>query len=123
MPNIFGIDLASEIAEAFDGELLTGTFVRQTFGARTPGSLSGGKASTPTEFTFQGFLETKDATYKSGTLIREAGSVISILGASISPVTVPKTGDVVTIEGATFTLLELLSRDPAAAVYSFSAKG
>jgi hypothetical protein len=48
-------------------------------------------------------------------------SVVSILGASLSPAVVPAVNDIVVIDGSTFTLVELLNLDPAEALYEFAA--
>lgn len=124
MSELFGIDIAQEIADAFDGELLTGSFVRTTTGARDPNNLSAGKAAGfSVTHVFQGFSETRDAVYKAGSLVREAGETVSIFGASVAPFVAPRVGDVVTFQGESpLTLVELISRDPASALYTFSAK-
>ena len=48
--------------------------------------------------------------------------IVTILGKSVQPFAVPEVNDIATIDGASFTLLELLSRDPAEAVYEFRAE-
>lgn len=120
---LFGIDFAEEIAEAFDGQLVEGSFVRMTEGVRDPNNLSAGKPkSNPVTHTFQGYTETVEAVYKGGTLVRDASETVSILGASVSPLVVPKIGDVVALSGKQLTLTKLVERDPASALYTFTAE-
>jgi len=123
MSELFGIDIAAEIAEAFDGELQTGSFTRITKGARDPNNLSAGKTTSSTVVhTFEGYIEDVDAVYKGDSLVRDAGLQVAILGASVSPRVVPKIGDTVTIDGQTVKLTKLLERDPASALYLFAAE-
>ena len=58
MPNLFGIDIAGEIAKGFaaSGGLVAGTLIKYTDGVPT-GNLTDRPTKTPVNSTFQGFLE------------------------------------------------------------------
>lgn len=121
MPNLFGIDIAgiinSEIAGA--GGVLSGTLTRTVPGTRTAGSLTAGTNPTETTHSFKGFVETK-ADRRPGQIGVQSMAVVTILGASLS--VTPEVNDTALLDGVTYTLVELLTRDPAAAVYEFRAE-
>ncbi|UFK26759.1 hypothetical protein [Roseobacter phage RDJL6] len=118
---LFGIDIAklvnSNIAAA--GGVLDGTLTRETAGTRTPGNLTGGTNPTPTTHPFKGFVETAGER-RPGSTTASSISTVSILGDSVT--VVPEVNDEVTIEGTDWTLLELVERDPAKALYVFKAE-
>jgi hypothetical protein len=121
MPNLFGLNIAeivnTSISEA--GGVLTCTLTKTTPGTRTPGSLSAGTNPTTTAYTVKGFLEQGEKRL-SGQLQTVTGTFVSILGWSVSSGTVvPEVNDTITIEGTVYELVELVSRDPAAALYVF----
>ena len=123
MAELFGIDIAQVVADSIEGagNLRPGTLVTTTPGTRTPGDLTGGTNPTATSHTFQGFAEER-AVRRSGALVAENMSVITVIGASVSPAVVPGVNDSVTIDGETYMLKELLTRDPASAVFEFRAE-
>lgn len=123
MAELFGIDIAQVVADSIAdaGNLRPGTLTKIVPGTRTPGDLTGGTNPTETSHTFQGFVETKTKR-RDGTLVSDPMSVVTILGATINPATVPAPTDTVLIDGTTWTLFELISRDPASAVYEFRAE-
>lgn len=118
---LFGVDIAKivnqEIAGA--GGVLSGTLTRETKGTRTPGSLTGGTNPTPATYAFKGFVETAGER-RPGSSSASSISTVSILGDSCS--VEPKVNDTATIEGEDWTLLELVERDPAKALYVFKAE-
>lgn len=116
MPNLFGVDIAQEIADAFSGQLVSGTLQKVTPGTRTSGGLTAGTNSTTTDHTFEGFLEVKEVRRK-GQVGAEPKSVLTIIGNSVSPAVAPEVNDKATIESLTFDITEILARDPAAAVF------
>jgi hypothetical protein len=117
MPNLFGIDIAGEIAKAFSGQLLSGTLTKTIPGTRTPGNLTGGNNPTSVPYSFEGFIENKTEVRKGGTLVSSGGKMVSILGGSLPAGIVPASADEVTIEGTTYKILAIEGRDPAAALY------
>lgn len=118
MPDLFGVDIAQEIADAFAGQLVTGTLVKVTPGTRTPGSLTGGTNPTPANYAFEGFLDNGSEKRVAG-LAPLDGEFMSILGNSLTSGIVPAVNDRATLDGKTYTLVELVERDPAAALYKF----
>ncbi len=120
MTELFGIDIAQTIADAFSGQLVEGALEKKTPGTRTSGSLTGGTNPATTAHTFDGFVEAKEVR-RQGEVGTESMVVVTIIGNSVNPLVIPEVNDEVTIEGLTYTLVELLSRDPASAVYEFSA--
>lgn len=129
MPDLFGLDIAGMVNDALTsaGGLVPGALLRAQEAdtghgqIRDPDNPTAGLAvSSPVQIaTFQGFLERVTSTRRTGTAVVVAGEYVSILGASVTPMTVPLVGDVVQIEGHPFKLLELSDRDPAAALYTF----
>jgi hypothetical protein len=117
MPNLFGVDIAGEIATAFSGQLVAGTLTKITPGTRTPGNLTGGTNPTSVDYSFEGFIEDKTEVRKGGTLVSSGGKMVSILGGSLASGIVPASSDEVTIESATYKILAIEGRDPAAAMY------
>jgi hypothetical protein len=120
MPSLFGIDIAKTIADniAAAGDVRSGTLTKSSAGARTPGDVTAGNNPTTSTHSFKGFVETR-AQRREGSQVPEGMGVVTILGATVSPAAVPAVNDVATIDGDSYTLLKLISRDPAAAVYEF----
>ena len=118
---LFGVDLAKivnkEIAGA--GGVLSGTLTKATAGARTPGNLTGGTNPTDATYAFKGFVETAGKR-RPGSTSASSTSTVSILGDSIT--VVPEVNDEANIDGIDWTLLELMKRDPAKALYVFKAE-
>lgn len=116
MPELFGVDIAQEIADAFGGQLVLGVLSKQISGTRTPGSLTAGTNPTTTDHLFDGFLEIREVR-RPDQLGAQPLSVLTIIAKSISPVAEPEVNDRVTIESLTLDITEILNRDPAAAVF------
>lgn len=123
MAKLFGIDIAKTVANSLKaaGNLQTCTLTHSVRGSRTSGQLTGGTNPTSTTHTCQGFVETR-TKHRSGTLVAEPMSVVTIIGHTISPTVAPSLGDTVLVDGTTWTLNELIERDPASAVYEFKAE-
>jgi hypothetical protein len=123
MANLFGLDIAGIVNDALSGAggLRPGTLATTSPGTRTGGSLTGGTNPTTTSHSFQGFVETKEVRRK-GQVGADLMAVVTIIGASVTPSVVPEVNDVATIDGTSYTLVELLKRDPAEAVYEFAAE-
>lgn len=126
MPQLFGLDIAGIVSDAIGsaGDVRPGSFVRTAQGTRGAGdSVLDGASGATTTHSFKGFTET--------TTVRIDGTdtpmaKVSILGASVTPAAVPKVGDVVTFSDSdsseSWTLTELVGRDPAAALFEFMAE-
>jgi len=119
MPELFGVDIAQEIADAFDGQLVTGTLTKRTAGTRTSGNLTGGTNYTEASFSFNGFLDNKEDVVQAGTLVVKGGQYVVIIAQSLnSGNTVPEPKDKITIEGQAFEIVDVPRRDPAAATFT-----
>lgn len=118
---LFGIDIAKIVNDSIAGAggVLLGTLTRATTGTRTPGNLTGGTNPSDVTYPFKGFVETAGER-RPGSTSSSSISTVSILGDSIT--IEPKVNDTATIEGEDWTLLELVSRDPAKALYVFKAE-
>ena len=100
MDELFGIDIAGILFEAFDGQLKTGTLQRGS-----------------ENYEFQGFMEVKVGR-RPGTAVVKSNPTLTIIGRSIS--VTPAVGDFVTFEGVrNRKMIELMNRDPAGATYTF----
>ena len=118
---LFGLDIAKLVNDNISaaGGVLPGVLTRETPGTRTPGDLAGGTNPTTATYPFRGFVTTAGER-RPGSTSASSISTVSILGASIA--VVPEVNDEVNIEGTDWTLLELVERDPAAALYVFRAE-
>lgn len=136
MPTIFGIDIAGTLLSATRaaGGLPKGTLTRRVNSTPAAGSATAAPAYTETSHAFDGFFDDtqqiKQPSYNNagttvqGGPVRQAVRKVTILGASISPATVPQINDYIVIpaDGPTvYKLDKLITRDPAAATYTFQA--
>lgn len=124
MADLFGLDIAGIVNDAITqaGGVRPGTLTKTTPGTRTAGNLTGGTNPTTTTHTFQGFVEEKEVRRDNQVGASSFGMTLSILGASVSPEAVPEVNDTAEIDGKTYILVELVSRDPAEALYEFDAQ-
>ena len=120
MTDIFGIDVRGIVAEAISaaGNLQTGVMTRTTPGARDPDHPGRQRLPTTQRFTLQAIIESK-AVRESGSGVVETKPVMTIIGGSIAPPATPAVNDTVLLAGITYTLLRLISADPAQAVFEF----
>ncbi len=119
MPDLFGLDIAGLVADGIAGAggLVPGVLTHYTTAARDPLDPTAERAKVPSSHDFDGFVERLTSTRRAGSSVFEAGEYVSILGATLSPAIVPSPGDVILIEGTTYTVEALADRDPAAALY------
>lgn len=121
MPDLFGLDIAGIVASSIGaaGDVRPGTLVHKVAGTRGAGTdVLGGTNPTTTNHTFRGFVETRTPR-RAESLVENPIAVVSILGATLEPAVKPDVGDVATIDGEVYTLVELLNADPARALYEF----
>lgn len=121
MPDLFGLDIAGLVADsiASAGDVRPGTLAHKVAGTRGSGdNVLAGTNPTTTTHSFRGFVETRTPR-RAESLVENPIAVVSILGATVSPMVEPDVGDVATIDGDAYTLVELLSADPARALYEF----
>lgn len=123
MLSLFGLDIAKIVNDAIKsgGGVRFGTLIHFTVGTRSPDNLSGGTNPITTTHIISGFVEQKEIK-RSGQVGATVESVVSILGDSINPQVIPRVNDVVEMDGERYNLIELLARDPAAALYEFKAE-
>ena len=120
MADLFGLDLREIVADALEsaGGLRLGTLTRETASARDLDDLTAAPTVTITNFGFSGFVAVQSVR-RDETLIVETIAVMTIIGGSISPATVPAVNDKATIDSITYELVRLITSDPAEAVYQF----
>ena len=122
--DMFGIDLAREIDQAFISAGGTGD-VGAVLESITPGVGTDADpnllATTSTFHTARGFIDDYDDNKIDETIIRKGDRRVFLFGASITPPIAPKTNDKVEIEGDTYNV-ERVKRDPAGAGYVLQAR-
>lgn len=118
MPDLFGLDIAGLINDSITaaGGVLDATLTKSTAGTRTPGSLTAGTNPTDAVTSGKGFMDSL-GRLEPGEVVQDATNLVTLIGKSFSNgAAVPEEGDLVAIEGGTYTILRV-KRDPAAAVY------
>lgn len=124
MPNLFGLNIAKLVNDSIRGAGNVRPGVLSHSGppyVRDIENLSGGVVPTVTTHEVSGFVEQKE-TRRSDQIGTTYESTISILGDSVNPKITPTVNDMVVMDGVTYTLIELLSVDPSAALYDFRAQ-
>lgn len=117
---LFGVDIAGLIAEHTDGQLFDVTVERYARGSRNSSDLTGGRPSTPTVITgIQGFWEDFTGTPPPGVQLELGDRKAVLIGDTIPVGGIPLKNDAITIEGQTLYVAQLISRDPAAALYVY----
>ena len=108
MPELFGLDIAGIVAGALESA-----------GGLRPGVLRPGSG----DHAFQGFTETKSLRTGDGRVedaaVYRGTPLLSIVGASLPAGVTPTVNDRATMDGVTYELLELVTLDPAHALYTF----
>lgn len=122
---LFGVDIAGIIHEHISPGVLTVTITREeSTGQRQAGNLTGGTVKKPPEtWECAGFWEDFTGTPPPGVEIELNDRKLVLIGDSIPPGGVPCKNDAATIVeergSTTLFVVQLLERDPAAAVYKF----
>lgn len=121
MPSLFGLDIAGLVASSLGGHLLPATLTVVTAGARGSDPTAG---TNPTQVSHacRGVLEDYATRTIDGTMVRVGDRRALLLGGTLPAGVVPKPGDTVTIEGATFNVVRV-ERDPAGAAYVCQLRG
>ena len=122
---LFGFDIAGILDRALQaaGGLCPGVLYKTSpgGGARDDDNPTS-RTPSETRHDFEGFLEHR-VIRRPETLISEDVSVLTIIGDSVAPAAVPVVGDKaeLVLPGGSLrqTLVRLLERDPASAVYEF----
>lgn len=117
---LFGLDIAGIVADAMGDKLLPVTITRRPAGARQPGNLTGGpQFGAPQLFTCAGFWEDFTRTPPPNVELQLGDRKAVLLGDTVPAEALPfVVNDEITIEGPTLYFVQILSRDPAAAVYT-----
>lgn len=121
-----GIDVAALVAEHLGPRVLPcvlikpGTTPERDLDDPTAAPVPG----APTNHNCRGFIEDFSTASVDGTLIKAGDRKVTLLGATLKGVE-PEGGvekDKVTVEGKTWRIHRVLSRDPAAATYILQVK-
>lgn len=127
-PNLFKANIAKKLAAKLGPKVLAATLTRKAAGTRGAGALTAGQVVGASEvsYTCRGFTDEFDASKIQngkgggpavyGSLIAANLRTITILGGSLPDDIDPKPGDVITIEGADWYVLDVF-RDPAGATF------
>lgn len=91
--------------------------IKVTPGTRTGGAASAGTNPTSASFAATGLVTGYSAFEQQNTLIRDGDRKVMLFGASIAGGAIPEPNDRVTIDGATYTIVGPIDRDPAKATY------
>lgn len=118
---LFGIDIAGIIADQIGPGVLDVLITREPqTGARAPGNLTGGLVKTaPQSWPCKGFWEDFTGQPPPGVEIELNDRKAVLIGDTIPAGALPlKLDDKITCEGKSLFMVKVLSRDPAAAVYT-----
>lgn len=91
--------------------------IKVTPGTRTGGAVSGGTNPTTASFAATGLITDYSAFEQQNSLIKDGDRKVMLFGASIATGAIPDPNDRVTIDGATYTIVGPIKRDPAKATY------
>lgn len=120
---LFGVDIAGIIADNMAGQLFAVTVTRYTEGERDADNLTGGKPQTPATVTgIDGFWEDFTRDPPAGVELELGDRKAVLIGDSIPAGGHPLKNDAITIEGETLFMVQLISRDPASAVYVYQCR-
>jgi hypothetical protein len=119
---LFDTDIAGIIADVMGDELLEVTITKRVRGERDPANLSAGRPVIPTDFTCAGFWEDYIGTPPPGIEVQIGDRKAVLIGDTIPDGAIPAKDDAITIEGVTLYVVQLQSRDPAAAVYTYQCR-
>lgn len=124
MSQLFGVDIAQEVADGFSGQLLAVTLTRQPISDYDSVADEEIKPS-PTTYTSEGVVEQYDSRMITEGLVQRNDRKITILAKPLG--TTPQPGDQdnepdqVTIKGETFTVISV-EKDPADATYTVQGR-
>lgn len=119
--NLFGVNISGIINSAIGPGVLDATLLKRTPGSRTPGDVTSGTNPTEAPFAAKGFTDDYTDRQIDGTNVLIGDRKITLLGDSIAGLTIPEPGDRVTIEGQTWTIVDV-DRDPDAATYECQSR-
>lgn len=124
--DLFGADIAGQIAAELGPLLLPGTLTKEHATGRPFDSQTAGLDPTPGVHAFKGMFWQQTSHELGQGLLRmlgqdtlnatERGAVL-ILGGTITPAGEPEVNDLVEIEGAKYRITRIADRDPDKATY------
>ncbi len=122
-----GVDIAALVDEHLSPGLLPAVLVMAAAaGSRTSGSLTAGPtAGTDSTYTGRGLVDDFEPRDFVNSVLLEAGDRrATLVIESFTPALSrdPKAGDTLEIEGHTYRVARLLSRDPAGATYTLQVR-
>lgn len=121
--SILGVDIAGIIGDVFGGQLLDVTVTKRERGARNPAALTAGRPVVPQVFTgISGFWDDYTGMPPAGIEVKLGDRRAVLIGDTIPAGLVIDRDDSITIEGATLFVVQLESRDPAGAVYTYQCR-
>ena len=123
MPQVFGLDIASLVADAINaaGGLSPGTLITTTEGARDPDNPNVRAAPTTATSQLECTIETRTRRNRE-TAVAKTTIIATIIAGTIIPVRTPRVNDQLRVEGTTYTLTRLISEDPAGATLQFEVE-
>lgn len=121
--NLFGADIAGQIAAGLGHHLLGFQLLKTVEGTRSSADIAAGKQPSTKSFSCRGILESFSARQIDGTIVKSGDRKIMILGGTLPNGIVPSVQDKVLAEGSTYTITALVERDPDAASYTLAGRG
>jgi hypothetical protein len=123
---LFGVDIAGILLDAMGDGLFPVTIEREVEGDRDPDNLTGGRPVEPETVEAIGFWEDFSGSPPPGVVIELGDRKLVLLGDSIPAGGQPRRNDKCTVheDGGDISQFCVgpVSRDPAAAVYSFQCR-
>lgn len=123
MTKLFGVDIAKELNAAMGSGLLPATLRKVTAGRRDPADPTGGSRPRKGDSPARGLIRDYTQAERAQGEVAAADRRIMLLGASLPAGIVPEPGDRITIEGATYRIVDDgVRRDAASATYVCRAR-
>jgi len=109
---------AAEALAFFRDALRPATLTKRTYGARTPGALTDGPAITQTNYDGLGLVS--EWRHEQTELVKRGDRVVILFAESFDATPAPT--DTVEIEGVTYTITGVLTRDAGSATYTCAVR-
>ncbi len=123
---LFGVDIAGIIADNIGDGVLDVTVTRMIDGTRDPDNPTAGVPKVPQQFDCKGFWEDYTTQPPPGIELKLGDRKLILIGDTIPVGGIPERGDAATVHetagDSTLYVVQLQSRDPAAAVYTFQCR-
>lgn len=113
--NLFGADIAGQLARALGAGLLAGTLTKVTEGARS-GNSTTAPAKTETGYSFKGYPESLDQL-RDGSVLQDAQGAVFLLGDTLPSGIVPEPGDFIAVANTAKSRIIKVTADPELAGY------